>query len=56
MAVSSTASSAGDVVPNMSVKTGVMTYAPSFAVENSPLYLYSAAKNTQIARIELYFE
>lgn len=56
LAVSSTPSSSGDVVPLTTIKTGEMTYTPSFAVENSPLYLYSAAKNTQIARIELYFE
>lgn len=56
LAVSSTKSDAGDVVPSVTYKNATMTYTVASAEQDSPLYLYMGSNNTQLSRIELYFE
>lgn len=56
MAVSSEKSGLGDVVPSVSYKPATMVYSVAKGQEDSPLYLYMGSNNTQISRIELYFE
>jgi len=56
LAVSSTKSSDGDIVPSVSYKNATMTYTIANAQQDSPLYLYMGSNNTQLSRIELYFE
>lgn len=57
MSVSSTRSSSGDVVPSLNYTAGEMTWTSVYdAAADTPLYLYMEQINTQISRIEMYFE
>lgn len=56
MLVSSEKSGLGDVVPPVSYKPATMVYSVAKGQKDSPLYLYMSSNNTQISRIELYFE
>lgn len=56
MRLSSTRSDAGDIVPAVTYRNAEMTYSVANGRIDSPLYLYMPSNNTQISRIELYFE
>lgn len=55
-ALSSTPDGGGDLVSSTTYTTGEMLYSPVKAEVNSELYITDATNNTQIARIELFFE
>lgn len=56
LALSSTPDGGGDLVSQTTYTTGEMLYSPVKAEVDSELYITDATNNTQIARIELYFE